>query len=435
MLIISENERKKILPFASGKGGVGKTLIATNIAILIAQQGRKVLLVDVDLGGSNAHTYLHIKNQHYGIANYIYNDQLSCRDIIQETEYTNLHFIAGDALSPGVANINSEELEAALLEIVALPYDYIILDTASGSRSMSLGAFSLVNSGILVVNPNIASVLNAYNLFKNTIFNIMRQHTIAENKKEVSEYIQTITEEKAPNSTPKINEVLLELDRIDPQASTELREQIYCMKPFVILNGARSTSDLESVHNLKSLIYKNMNIELECLGAIFEDDSSVRRAMESKTPLVHTELESCARNNMERIAQKILLSPDFPILPLDLEMYSNTIELTEIEMQNDMEQYPQDIAALEREEYLALIETLEQKVSALEKQVPDQTDETATLESKNEQHALPPSEEEAQTAPSPTPSPSPTPLLKQQIAGGKDDHRNGAAQTQKQEGE
>lgn len=426
MVIANENERRKIIPFASGKGGTGKTLISTNVAIGVAQQGRKVLLIDIDLGGSNAHTYLHIKNQHYGIANYIYDDQLSYQDIIQETDYPNLHFIAGDALSPGVANINSEQLEVLLQEIVSLPYDYIILDTASGSRSMSLNVFSLVNSGVLVVTPNIASVLNAYNFFKNVIFNIMLRYVIAENRAEVGEYVRALTEEKVPNSTPKINEVLLEIDRIDPQTSTELREQISCMKPFVVLNSVRGIGDMESVHNLQNLIHKNMNIELECLGAIFEDDSGVRRAAEAKTPLICTEFNSCARGNIERIAQKILLSPDFPILPLDLEMYSNTIELTEMEIQNDIDQYPQDIAVLKREEYLALIESLQQKVTALEQQLPNQPDHSATSELKHEQTALPLREEKAQPTPSPTPPP---PLEKQ---AGEEEMSNSGAFTQVQ---
>lgn len=366
MVIVNENERKKIIPIASGKGGVGKTLIATNISIRLAQQGRKVLLVDMDLGGSNAHTFLRIKNQHYGIANYIHNKEIAFHEIIQETAYRNLHFIAGDALSPGVATIASKQLQDVLHEITTLPYDYIILDTASGSRSMSLNTFSVANSGILVITPDITSVLNAYNFFKNAVFNIMFHHAMRQHRSDVTEYLQSIMEEQSPNSTPKINEVLLKVERIDSGASVELREQIYCMKPLVILNGFRDADDLECAHNLQSLIFKNMNIELECLGVIFEDATSIRRATAAQVPLIQTELESQARDDIDRIAQKILLSPDFPILPLDLEMYDDTFGLVAIEVQHSIEQQSPDSAALEREEYLALIESLKQKITELE---------------------------------------------------------------------
>ena len=367
MIIISENERRKIIPFASGKGGTGKTIIAANIAIRLAEQGRKVLLVDMDLGGSNAHTYLHIKNQHYGIANYIYNEQLSFGEIIQNSHYQNLDFIAGDALSPGAARIKSDQLQVVLDEMTTLPYDYIIIDLASGCRPASTSAFAMVNAGMLVITPDIVSVLNAYNFFKNAIFDMMLRYAIQESGEEVIEYLQSLIEEQLPNSTPKINEILLKIERIDSNISTALREQVYAMKPFVILNRINSDGDMERARDLQNLIYKNMNIELECLGAVFEDSAAIKRALEAKVPLVHTELESRTRENIDRMAQKILLSPDFPILPLDVDMYDGTFGLVEIEIQHDTEQEPQDIAALEREEYVALIESLNQRIAELEK--------------------------------------------------------------------
>ena len=366
VLIITENERKKIIPFAGGKGGVGKTFIATNIAIRLASQGRKVILIDLDLGGSNAHTYLHIKNQHYGIANYSYNEQLAFGEIIQETEYPNLHFIAGDVLMPRITSIDSTQIDAILNEIIALSYDYIIIDLSSGSTQTALDTFSIVNSGILVTSPSLPSILNTYNFFKNVVFNIIYRYTLQEHRDLLTEYIDTIFAEQLPNSTPKINEILLEIEKIDSHASAELREMLYSLKPFLVLNGVQSEFDLAHAENLKNLILKNMNIELEFLGVVFEDVASIKQAAELNVPLISSEINSHARNNIDRIAQKILLSPDFPILPLDFEMYASTFELVDIEMQQDMEEKPSNIGALEREEYRALIESLQQKIAELE---------------------------------------------------------------------
>ena len=47
-----------IVPIASGKGGVGKTLVSANVAIALAQAGKQVVLADLDLGGSNLHLVL-----------------------------------------------------------------------------------------------------------------------------------------------------------------------------------------------------------------------------------------------------------------------------------------------------------------------------------------------------------------------------------------
>ena len=51
-----------ILPIASGKGGVGKSAVSVNVAVSLAQKGKKVILCDFDFGGANLHTLLGLKN-------------------------------------------------------------------------------------------------------------------------------------------------------------------------------------------------------------------------------------------------------------------------------------------------------------------------------------------------------------------------------------
>ncbi len=55
-----------IIPIASGKGGVGKTIFTANLGIALANKGKTVIAIDLDLGSSNLHTCLGIKNRHPG---------------------------------------------------------------------------------------------------------------------------------------------------------------------------------------------------------------------------------------------------------------------------------------------------------------------------------------------------------------------------------
>ena len=63
----------RLLPIASGKGGVGKSVISANLGLALSRAdrsghpGRTVVLVDLDLGASNLHTFLGMKNKHAGI--------------------------------------------------------------------------------------------------------------------------------------------------------------------------------------------------------------------------------------------------------------------------------------------------------------------------------------------------------------------------------
>lgn len=60
-----------IVPVASGKGGVGKTIATANLGISLAQAGKTVILADLDLGAANLHTILGIRNRQPGIGHII----------------------------------------------------------------------------------------------------------------------------------------------------------------------------------------------------------------------------------------------------------------------------------------------------------------------------------------------------------------------------
>ena len=92
-----------ILPIASGKGGVGKSAVSVNVAVSLAQKGKKVILCDFDFGGANLHTLLGLKNNQAGMGNFIYRQIADLSSILQETGIENLQFIAealGEAGQP-----------------------------------------------------------------------------------------------------------------------------------------------------------------------------------------------------------------------------------------------------------------------------------------------------------------------------------------------
>ena len=61
----------RIIPIASGKGGVGKSLVAANLAIALGQAGKTVYLADLDLGGSNLHMILGVRPGREGLGTFL----------------------------------------------------------------------------------------------------------------------------------------------------------------------------------------------------------------------------------------------------------------------------------------------------------------------------------------------------------------------------
>ena len=92
----------QIIPIASGKGGVGKSLLSANLAIALGKAGKKVVIADLDLGASNLHLVLGQQAPKCGIGTYLAG-QSQFSEIICPTDYQNVSFIAGDSEIPGLS--------------------------------------------------------------------------------------------------------------------------------------------------------------------------------------------------------------------------------------------------------------------------------------------------------------------------------------------
>ena len=82
---MSESKQSPILwAVGGGKGGVGKSITSTLIAICLSKMGHKTVLMDVDFGGANLHTLLGIKNSPKTVYNYLQRQYDSLDDICIE---------------------------------------------------------------------------------------------------------------------------------------------------------------------------------------------------------------------------------------------------------------------------------------------------------------------------------------------------------------
>ena len=75
----------QIIPIASGKGGVGKSLLSANLAIALGQQGKSVVLADLDLGASNLHLVIGQRPAKASLGSW-FTEKSDFKDIIQATD-------------------------------------------------------------------------------------------------------------------------------------------------------------------------------------------------------------------------------------------------------------------------------------------------------------------------------------------------------------
>lgn len=293
----------QILPIASGKGGVGKSAISLNLAIALAQLGKKVILCDFDFGGANLHTMLGHKNNKPGLGHFINKIEDHLEPLIQKTAVENLGFIAGDCLIPGTANMDYFSKKKILKEINQLDADYVILDLGAGSAYNTLDFFLVTYKSILVTTPEITSILNAYSFLKSSAFRFFTQQFSA--RSEERKFIQEFTHTRLEGTELSFIKLIDELYKKFPESSAKAINKLDLFRPQIILNKGRESNDIVMGQRLKSLVKNKLNMNIEFIGFIPHDDE-ISLSIAKRTPLILSNPEGNFARRIYPTAQRVI---------------------------------------------------------------------------------------------------------------------------------
>ena len=156
--------KTKIITIASGKGGVGKTNISTNLALAYAKVGKKVIVLDADLGLANVNVVMGIIPK-YNLYHVI-RKQKRMSEVIIDTDY-GIQIVAGASGFSKIANLTDEERADFISELTGLSSaDIIIIDTSAGVSSNVLSFVAAADEVIIVTTPEPTAITDAYGIIK-----------------------------------------------------------------------------------------------------------------------------------------------------------------------------------------------------------------------------------------------------------------------------
>lgn len=161
------SKTSKIIAISSGKGGVGKSVFTVNLAVSLAKAGKKVLIIDGDLGLGNVNVLLGFlpKFNLY----HVMKGHRSIRDIVFHAP-EGVDVIPGSNGYPQFANLDNNARDQLIRNFGQLDsYDYVLIDTGAGIGPNVIGFTLYADEVILMVAPDPSSVTDAYGLIKSLI--------------------------------------------------------------------------------------------------------------------------------------------------------------------------------------------------------------------------------------------------------------------------
>lgn len=290
----------EIYPVGSGKGGVGKSFIVANLGAMFAKQGQRVVLVDLDLGASNLHTYLGVKNPESGIDSCLDNNINTLEQVAVPTAVPNLFFISSLHCLIEIANLFYTQKQKIINAIRKLPFDYIFLDLGPGTNYNTLDFFLTSKNGILILTHELPSIENSFRFIKAVYLRKLKQ--IIKQRAFNSAVKKAAADQN--NAVINSDDIIKIVLRYDLEKEEFLKEKLSELKFKFIINRVCKNLDPNLGDKITTACNRHFYSNFQFLGNISYDER-VNDTVLSKKLFVLEYPQATSSIDLKKIGDKI----------------------------------------------------------------------------------------------------------------------------------
>ena len=262
MGVLPSHPIPRLIAVAGGKGGVGKSTVAANLALALGRLGHRATLVDADLGAANLHTMLGVVNPEACIADFIDNrvdslDALKVRVIVPT-----LTLVPGTS-RPGVANLAKADKQRLLHAIARIDADCVVVDVGAGSSFNVVDFVAVADHKLFVLTPQLPALHNAYALLKACVHRVLRRLALDDMQQAMVD--SALGHETKARTIAQLLEVLRPLDTA---LADRIAETLLHFGVGIVANQVETTADAGALARMSPLIYDHLLISAPVVATI-----------------------------------------------------------------------------------------------------------------------------------------------------------------------
>ena len=293
-----------LLPVASGKGGVGKSFLAANLAIALAARGRRTIVCDLDFGASSLYWFLGLPNRNPGLSDFLCGHAGDLEDLAVETPWERLRFLPGDGWTPLLANLPGAKKAKLIRHLARLAADVVVLDLGAGSSLSTLDFFGMTEAGLLVSTPDAAALGGMLVFLKNDLHRRIEKRLAAWKNPALSRLLKAEREKPLASQASSLEEFAARIAAAFPPAAAEIRSLGEGLRPRVVLNRALRDEEIEVAYAVENALRVKLGVTPEFYGFIREDPA-VAEALRRDRAFLADHPEGPAAEALHRLAGRI----------------------------------------------------------------------------------------------------------------------------------
>jgi len=298
----------EIWAIGGGKGGTGKTFTATALAHELAGRGYRVILLDADLGGANAHSYFALNRPRLTLARFFL-DHADLESLLVPTDIPHLLLIPGDQSGATGEHVNQGQKARLIRHIRQLTADYVLLDLGAGISHFTLDLFLMADLKLAVTQPDLPSAENLFHFIKHGYLRLFGQVL---GQAGIRETARNLWKERKEHHILSLPDLMGLIGRMAPREAAQLQEHLGGFQVFVILNRVRNRHEALQGYSLRSLCQKFLGVQALFPGHIGHDDQ-IAQGLSLTNPSPRPHLSPRISREIALIAQNCMHRKQMPM--------------------------------------------------------------------------------------------------------------------------